>query len=135
MERGIELALFRRQGLQPALTAEGKADPVTDFDNLGFAELAFELRPQRIVGLVGVVDDGVGITQRDFFTSRKFFGFFVLHQLEHPVVGIPRGPRGSLIASVAAFDGVCDVGPQQFLEVVFDDAGAVVKEHFPRQRE
>lgn len=112
LEKGIELPLLGRQGLQPALAAEGKADPVTDFNNLGFIELAFQLRPQRIVSLVGVVHDGVGITQRDFFASRKLFGFFVLHQLEHPVIRIPRGPRGSLIASVAAFDGVCDVRSQ-----------------------
>ena len=45
-----------------------------------------------------------------------------------------RRPRGSLITSVAAFNRVRDVSPQQFLEVVFHNARAVIEQHLARER-
>jgi len=50
--------------LDPALLAKRQRHKVAQLHQLGVGEMLVQLVPQRVVGRVGVEDDGLGVGQR-----------------------------------------------------------------------
>ena len=67
---------------------------------------------QQAVGLIAERITGEKVIFLALGEARRFL---VLHELAHAAVGFPRGPRGTLVASVSALDGIGDVGARELL--------------------
>src|SRR4051812_15953394 len=62
---GQHLAVPDAERLDPALLAEGQRDEEAQLHQLRDAEVLMQLRPQRVVGNVGIPDDRAGVGEGD----------------------------------------------------------------------
>lgn len=56
------------EGLDPALLPTGQGDEEAQFHQLGFGEVAMEIRPELVVGDVGIPKDGTGVAEGSLLT-------------------------------------------------------------------
>jgi hypothetical protein len=52
------------EGLDPLLLAKRQGHEIAQLHQLGVGEVPVQLLPQRIVGRLGIEDDGLGVGQR-----------------------------------------------------------------------
>ena len=121
--------------LDPSLLSERQRDEEPELDELRNREVLVKLRPQGIVGDVGIPDDRARIRKRDFLAFAEAGGFFELQQIVVLLFGesFPSSLDGALDPSVLAVDRLRNVDAAELLDAVIADAMAEGK--VPRLRE
>src|ERR1041384_364216 len=126
------LVMADAERLDPALLPERQCDEKAELDQLRDAEVLVQFCPQRVVGDIGVPDDGAGIGQRGLlalgeFVRRAEVQEFVVLPFRQ---SFPSSLDGSLHASIFAVNRFRDVNAAKLLQRMIDDA--VSESQIPR---
>ena len=118
------LTVTDAEGLDPALLPQSQRDEEAQLHELLLAEVAMQLGPQRVVRQVRVPQDCAGPPQGGFLAFVEGVRGLKLEQLEVLIFceTFLSGPDRSLIASVAAIDGLRNVDAAHLLDRVVADA-------------
>jgi hypothetical protein len=131
---GGQLLVSDAPRLDHALLAERQRDERAELDDLRFAEVLPQTRPERIVDGRGIPDQVARVLERDLLPLAVVLGALEVEQVGVVRFGqlLPR-TEGALRASVVAADRLGDVVPAELLERMLDEAAA--EDALPAARE
>ena len=118
--------------LDPSLLPRGKRDEEPEFDQFGDGEKVVEPLPKRLVGDLGIPEDGACVGKRGLLAGVELIRVVEAQQLVVFLFGesLPPSLDGALYPSVFARDGFGDIDSTEFLDAVIKDA--VAKCQVPR---
>ena len=110
------------QRLDPALLATRQSDEEPELDKFRLGEVLMELRPESLIGEIGIPENGAGVAKRGLLPFGVAVGVLELQEVVIVGFGEPvlSSLDRSLDASILTGDRLRDIDPAQLLDLVVE---------------